>query len=139
MASPVPVVDLIQDQIMEDQDSASDHGPEKKVSEKPDAHAKPPEDLKAVYKRYQKTTRKSLDEDESVFDPAYGRYAGFSKSPAGHANLQMPDEIMEIVKKFLANHVSVADRMEQTQSSYSCYEHPDLPGRYHHPKAPDTP
>ncbi|TKX21128.1 alpha-ketoglutarate-dependent dioxygenase [Elsinoe australis] len=130
MASSVPVVDLTQDQIMEDQDSASDHEPEKNASEKPDAHAKPPEDLKAVYKRYQKITRKSLDEDESIFDPAYGRYAGFSESPAGHSNLQMPDELMEIVKKFLANHVSVADRIEQIQSSYSCYEHPDLPGLF---------
>ncbi|KAF4549740.1 Alpha-ketoglutarate-dependent dioxygenase-like protein [Elsinoe fawcettii] len=96
-------------------------------SSRPDAHAKPPEDLKAAYKKYQKITPDALESDDNVFDASRGQYAGFVENSQAMKDLQMPQEIVQIVKAFLADR---DDADQYLDHSYSCYEHPDLPGLF---------
>ncbi|KAF2224530.1 oxidoreductase, partial [Elsinoe ampelina] len=90
-----------------------------------DAYAKPPEDLKSAYKKYQKISIAQLDSDDTVFDAAHEQYAGFTVNIQAKEELQMPAEISHIVQSFLSNRGSMS---RDGTSGCLCYEHPDMPG-----------
>ncbi|KAG8625477.1 hypothetical protein KVT40_007228 [Elsinoe batatas] len=92
---------------------------------RPDAHVKPPEDLKLAYKKYQKISIAQLDSDNTVFDAACEKYAGFEISVQSKQRLQMPAEINHIIERFLLDQDSSVRR---GRVANTCYEHSDLPG-----------
>jgi len=94
-----------------------------------DAHAKPPQTLRAIYKKYQKAAVKIIDNDISVFDPLQGQTAGFEASATARQILDLPDDINEIMARFLANApTAVLETGTDTNASPLAYEHPLVPG-----------
>ncbi|PNS21914.1 hypothetical protein CAC42_512 [Sphaceloma murrayae] len=91
--------------------------------DKPDPRARPPEALKTVYKKYQTIKGSSLDSESDIFDASSGNYAGFEVRPAASAGTRMPDELVEVVARFLQDYAPA-----DPSPAPSCYEHPHLPG-----------
>lgn len=96
-----------------------------------DAHAKPPQGLRDVYKKYQKMPLKGLDSDPSVFDMKNGHMAGFRKADHAREILALPQDIREVITRFLESaHDSHENVDNQFDHEMHVFEHPDAPGRH---------
>lgn len=84
-----------------------------------DAHARPPDDLRLLYKRYQKASNQALDTDPDLFDALRSPMAPFD-----HPDLLQtsPEHIDHVYSRFLGSHSDVAIQPQ-------VYEHPSVPGR----------
>jgi len=102
-----------------------------------DAHAKPPQGLRDVYKRYQKMPSEGLDSDPNVFDLKHGHTAGFKKADHAREILELPEDIHEVITRFLES-ASQSNESDGNQSDHKMhvFEHPDAPGRHlRHPQS----
>ncbi|KAJ9619843.1 hypothetical protein H2203_008114 [Taxawa tesnikishii (nom. ined.)] len=93
------------------------------MSSKPslDAHARPPDHLRILYKRYQKMKRQDLDADDVIFDHRKNRLAGFTARSVP----QPPLTLQIVFSQFLQ---SPNERSEIDTAARDFYEHPLLPG-----------
>ena len=95
-----------------------------------DAHAKPPQKLRDVYKRYQKLSRQHLDSDIQICDIQRGFFAGFECSKSAEAVLLLPHEIRQQLDQFLRERAdTVVDATELVEEVVT-YKHPSMPGRW---------
>ena len=95
-----------------------------------DAHAKPPQALRDVYKRYQKMPSKDLSNDMNVFDMHSRHMAGFNSTNDARRLLELPADIRQIIARFLSS-ATTSNEGHQIQFNHEMhvYEHPDAPGR----------
>lgn len=72
-----------------------------------DAHAKPPESIRNVYKHFQKLNPRALDQDDGIIDSdlLYDQHPHVSPSNL----LQLPADIRETFTDFVGGQVTGAD------------------------------
>lgn len=87
------------------------------------AHAKPPDHIRQIYKKYQ--TLKALSAEQDIFDSHQGRTAGWTISQSARKELLLPDELQHIIASFLDSH----PEPNETEERGVVYEHPDAPGK----------
>lgn len=68
-----------------------------------DAHAKPPEAIRQVYKHFQKLNPRAVDQDENIIDTAQIRDGHAHVSPTGL--LQLPANIREAFIDFAGTEI----------------------------------
>ena len=72
-----------------------------------DAHAKPPEAIRQVYKHFQKLNPRALDQDDDVIDTHQLHDQHPHVSPS--SLLQLPANIRETFTDFVGGQVTIAD------------------------------
>jgi len=87
-----------------------------------DAHARPPEAIRLLYKRHQRLPIGDINTDPNVFDFQRQSFAGCTES-----SLDMPEDIHKVFSRFLGDDVGGDMHMTQSQA----YEHPRVPGTYY--------
>jgi len=88
-----------------------------------DAHQKPPDGLKAFYKKYQRLPRKSIDEDDTIIDFSRARCYTFEKKLRVVRTVQFPT--------LLAHSTGLLDcasPITQVSHSVDVFEHSSFPG-----------
>jgi hypothetical protein len=85
-----------------------------------DAYKKPPEDLKNIFKKYQKFNQAELENDNYLID--------FSSSTAAKSNDAL--SLLQNISKSENHNLSSSARSEIHSSIKQVYEHPTLPGSY---------
>jgi len=86
-----------------------------------DAHAKPPEAIRLLYKRHQKLPVQDINTDPEVFDFQHQSFAGCTES-----SLDLSEDIQQVFSRFLGEQVGSEVHMTQSRA----YEHPRVPGTY---------
>jgi len=96
-----------------------------------DAHAKPPQALRDVYKRYQKMPARDLASDTNVFDINHGHTAGFENTNDARTLLELPGDIRQVIARFLES-VLQSNGGDEGHFNHEMhvFEHPDAPGRH---------
>lgn len=104
-----------------------------------DAHAKPPQGLRDVYKCCQKMPSTALDSDPNVFDMKNGHMAGFKEADNARKILDISEDIRQVITAFLESAPGSNDSdADQSDHEMHVFEHPDAPGRHlRHPPSHD--
>lgn len=104
-----------------------------------DAHAKPPDELKAFYKKYQKLKAKELEDDDQLVDFSGGNESTrinrlnelkvVKSIDYSRESTKCPQELKDVgqdddlIREFL--------RPSNDLETVHVYEHPDMPGKNH--------
>jgi hypothetical protein len=91
-----------------------------------DAHAKPPDELKAIYKRYQKVKAKDLEDDEQLLDLTRvdrSRGSRLSKEIDYRHEITLRD----VASGGLSND-PILQFLQNCEDVVRVYEHTDMPG-----------
>jgi hypothetical protein len=99
-----------------------------------DAHQKPPEQMRDLFKRYQKASKPDLDDDISILDP---------HSPSGSASEGLREcgsipstERLRALEHLCSEQTLIADHLHQlaSQDDARVYEVQALPGQLDQPR-----
>lgn len=94
-----------------------------------DAHQRPPESIKAVYKKYQKMKLKELEQDTEIINLAHGEDSPLPANSKMRVVRSIPKEQVRAAFQALAGTVEHAqDDDLKDLSDINVYEHEDMPG-----------
>lgn len=94
-----------------------------------DAHAKPPESVRALYKKYLKATLEFVLEQPDLIHFGHKANEGNARSTVRLSQaVQLPTNLREICQAFLEP-TSVDARYSKDEPEYHMYEVPAVPGK----------
>jgi alkylated DNA repair protein alkB family protein 1 len=95
-----------------------------------DPHQRPPQDIRAVYKTYQKKKPADLDTDEHIIHLSSASAASLPSNMHVVREL-MAQDLVPVFRAFTASDTNMHLHHDGSASSIAVLEHDDMPGKAH--------
>ena len=93
-----------------------------------DPHQRPPDGIRAVYKKYQKMKPAELDADINILDLRPDSHTALPEKVHVVKELQIQD-LNDTFRTFIGENAGLEGQFDSSSSTIAVYEHDDMPGK----------